>query len=293
MKALVLSGGGVLGAYEVGALKKLLKEDKNEYDILTGISVGAINTSFLAQFKKGTPADDYDKLEAMWLACNDSKIKQIWWGWRWLSKLWSYFQYVPAFWKSSVYDSSPLQNWIDQGIDIQLIQSSGKMLRVVAVSWNTGESNVATEQDINIKDWVKASSAFPCMLSPIIINNVEWMDGGVREQTPLGEAIRAGADEIDIIMTGNPDLSSYFDTTNQAVVPGRLGRVLSIFSDAIMRSDLRICGLKNDLAELKPEYKKIKIRLLQPSSPISGDLEFDPGHIRTLMQAGYEDACKL
>jgi hypothetical protein len=154
-------------------------------------------------------------------------------------------------------------------VDADLIQNSGKLLRVVAVCWDSWESGTGTEKDSQIKEWIKASCAFPCMFEPITINGVQW------------------------IMTGNPDLPKPWVSSGQAAFPARLFRVLDIFSDTVMRNDLKLCGLKNDLTELKPEYKKVKIRLLQPSTPLMGDLDFDPGLIKTLMQVGYEDACKL
>jgi len=47
--ALVLTGGGARGAYEVGALQYILERfGARAYDILTGTSVGALNACFLA-----------------------------------------------------------------------------------------------------------------------------------------------------------------------------------------------------------------------------------------------------
>ncbi len=292
MRALVLSGGGVLGAYEVGALRKWMHDDGVDYDVMTGISVGAINTGFMAQYAKGTPQATQQALETLWKACNDAKIKQAWCGFRLLSKLWSYFAFIPALWHDSVYDSTPLQAWIDQAIDPKKINASGRILRVVSVCWDTSESKVGAETDPQIAEWVKASCAYPCMLSAITINGVQWTDGGLRSQTPLWEAIAAGADEIDVIMTSNPNYPCPWTSKGQTTL-SRLARALGIFSDQIMRSDLAICGLKNDLADLKPQYKKVTLRILEPSAPLVGDLTFDPSIIATLMAQGYSDACKL
>src|SRR5215467_14421310 len=52
-RALVLQGGGALGAYEAGAFKALYefisKEDKDNplFDIVAGTSIGAINAAIL------------------------------------------------------------------------------------------------------------------------------------------------------------------------------------------------------------------------------------------------------
>ena len=48
MKAIVLSGGGSKGSYQIGAWKALRKLKIN-YDIVTGTSVGALNGALMVQ----------------------------------------------------------------------------------------------------------------------------------------------------------------------------------------------------------------------------------------------------
>ena len=58
MKALVLSGGGAKGAYQLGAWKAL-KKLKIEFDIITGTSIGAVNGLFIVENK-------YHTLKKLW-----------------------------------------------------------------------------------------------------------------------------------------------------------------------------------------------------------------------------------
>ena len=60
--ALVLQGGGALGAYEVGVAKRLYEQPGFSPTILSGVSIGAINAAVLAQ---GGP-DVIPNLEKMW-----------------------------------------------------------------------------------------------------------------------------------------------------------------------------------------------------------------------------------
>ena len=49
--ALVLSGGGAKGAYEVGALQRICEgEHANSWSMITGTSIGALNAGALAQW---------------------------------------------------------------------------------------------------------------------------------------------------------------------------------------------------------------------------------------------------
>ena len=71
---MVLEGGGALGAYEAGALYSLtqnLPAAEVMYDVVSGVSIGAINSAAIGVFPKGKPAEMSDWLIGMW---NDISI---------------------------------------------------------------------------------------------------------------------------------------------------------------------------------------------------------------------------
>ena len=281
MRVLCLSGGGVKGAYQVGVLKKWLVEDGIEYDAFCGSSVGSLNSSILAQFPTGKTLESWISLKTMWDGLSSNKVYSNW----------TFFGVLASLWKSSVYNSQALQNLITSNVDASKIKSSGKKLRTVAVSMSTGSTHVSDESDPDLVKRVMASSAFPVLFSPIELQGEQWSDGGLRNQTPLGEAIRMGADEVDIIMCSNPDLFTDFDTKSSAI-PGRVLRSLEILTTQLEIDDLKICGYLNDLSELRPEFKKIKIRVVQPTEVLTSDtFAFDQSIIQTLIAKGYRDAC--
>jgi len=277
-RALVLSGGGSHGAFEVGAIQHLMGVEHRRYDAFAGISVGAINSAFLAQYR----ADDTentasDNLTRLWNRVSNDAVRKNWWP----------FGPLSALWKPSVYDSRPLQNWIQSGLSEPAIKASGAQLRMVTVSWDTGESRVITEKDTDIAKWVIASSSFPAFLSPISIDGQLWTDGGLRSQTPLGEAIRADATDIDMVLCSNPFGRSSFTAEGKAALPALAMRAISLMSDEIARQDLRIAGMKNDLVGLKPEYRKVTIRVIEPSSDLPYDsLDFSPAGVQDMMAMG-------
>jgi len=282
MRALVLSGGGSKGAYQVGVLKKLLVDDGIRYDLVAGISVGSINASILAQFPLGQEAQAWEALKAAWDEVRTSKIR----------KGWCLVGALASLWESSVYNSEPLVNWIRSGLDQAKIISSGRKLKVLAVSWDSGESYVADELDPEIASWVAASSAFPVMLSPVPLRGQLWADGGIRSVTPLGEAIRAGATEIDCVLCADPDLEESFVSKDKAALPALMVRGIELMSNQIMRSDLKICGLKNDLAG---PYRQVNVRVFKPTidlSTIQDSLDFEPEPIQKMIALGYEDTGK-
>src|SRR5438874_5677676 len=111
-RALVLSGGGSKGAFEVGVLQRLMGDERTDYDLLCGTSVGAINASYLAQTPLGQPREAAAKLRALWDTVTTDKVRKSWFP----------FGRVSAFFKTSVYDSSPLQAWIRSGLDAAAVR---------------------------------------------------------------------------------------------------------------------------------------------------------------------------
>src|ERR1700730_11130655 len=62
--ALVLQGGGALGAYELGAARRLYKDDAFAPDVIAGVSIGAITAVLLA--RPATGLKPLEALEAFW-----------------------------------------------------------------------------------------------------------------------------------------------------------------------------------------------------------------------------------
>src|SRR5215831_6963142 len=62
--ALVLQGGGALGAYELGAARALYKNNHFGPDVIAGVSIGAITAVLLARPARGLKP--LEALEAFW-----------------------------------------------------------------------------------------------------------------------------------------------------------------------------------------------------------------------------------
>jgi NTE family protein len=69
-RALSLSGGGSKGAYEAGVLyelARLMTGSDREYDVISGISVGSLNSLALGLFEKGDEINQTEQLLEFWL----------------------------------------------------------------------------------------------------------------------------------------------------------------------------------------------------------------------------------
>lgn len=280
-KALVLSGGAVLGAYQVGVLTRCMIEEGQEYDILCGSSVGALNAAFLAQFTNGKGRSAAHELSGLWESIRGTgDIYKNW-----------LLPIIPGLlWRRALYTSEPLWMMIQKAISTEGIRNSGKVLRVPATCLDTDEFYYGKETDEEILKWVLASSAFPGIMCPVEIDSKLWVDGGVKKMTPLGEAIRAGADEIDVIMCSNPDAENKWDASHKNALTVAL-RSVQMLTNEMLKNDLRVASLKNDLTKITDEYKNVAIRVIMPKGLlVENSFSFDPQTIMDLIELGYEDS---
>src|SRR6201995_5193852 len=68
--ALVLQGGGALGAYQVGVYQAM-HEDGIEPDWVSGVSIGAVNSAIIAGNK---PEDRLERLTTFWTRITDRTV---------------------------------------------------------------------------------------------------------------------------------------------------------------------------------------------------------------------------
>lgn len=280
MRALVLSGGGSKGAYQVGALKYILEECKVAYDAFCGVSVGAINCAFLSMFKTGEELQSIHTLHNLWSQLDSPKIYKRWFPFgRWHS-----------IWKKSFYDSSPMGNLLRSYLDIDKIRASGKPVNVGTVSLSSGKYTIFDQTSDYFIDAVIASASFPGMLTPVKFLGQLWTDGGVKEISPIKKAYDLGADIIDVIITSpHTRVNRFIENPTTVDV---LKRSLDLSTDKIMANDIEKVELHNKLALAGVSDRKyVKINILRPEFNLIEDLlDFRPFKIQEMMEKGYLDA---
>lgn len=284
-KALVLSGGFMHGAFQVGVLQYLLTQLGMKYDMILGVSVGAVNGGYISQFPHGQEEEAWIGLNKLWenLRGNEDIYKKWYKGW-----LWNF----PALWKSSLYCSAPLRKLLSNHLDPEKVLASGKIFRAGAVGLNSGVYKDFTEKDgDNLLLGVEASAAYPAILEPVRIDGELWFDGGVHNVVPLGSAIDLGADLIDIVIT-----MPLIPTTLSKKNPKTLKvaeNAISLQSDEIIRGDLNQLELINRLVSVgKADNKRyVKYRLFKPDTYLSDDsFQVSPENIREQRRIGYKKA---
>jgi NTE family protein len=203
--ALVLQGGGALGAYQIGVFQALT-EAGVEPNWISGVSIGAINSALIAGNR---PENRLKNLEAFWNTVSGRKI----WSFtpqgdhfrdlrNQTSSLFTLLMGQPGFFQprqtnpwlqwpgadgaTSYYDSSALKSTLESLIDFDLLNDGGKRLSVGAVNVRTGNFIYFDSDKQRIRpEHIMASGALPPALPAVKIEGEYYWDGGIVSNTPL------------------------------------------------------------------------------------------------------------
>ena len=300
--ALVLSGGGARGAYQVGFLRALAEHRPGlQIPIVTGVSAGAINAAYLAS-QVAEFRDKAETLARLWAGLTTDQIFRVdtaslarnvlSWGARLF--LGQASRHIQA---RSLVDTSPLCAMLDHvlqpvhrqlpGIARNLVHGGLKAVAVTASSYSTGQSVTWVQGDppapahgqrkfMRCKlriDHILASAALPLLFPAVRINRRWFGDGGIRMTAPLAPAVHLGAEKILAISTRyarspyeqeRPQIDGY---PPPAQVVGALFN--AIFLDLFDNDAVRLQYV-NDLIRKIPESDRgglrvIKLLVLRPS----------------------------
>jgi NTE family protein len=207
--ALVLQGGGALGAYQ-GGVYQALHEAGLEPDWVAGVSIGGINAAIIA----GNPPERrLERLRAFWDLITSRPIDfgpvdgdharktRISWSASLTMALGQpgfFSTYVPGPWFSprggkqstSFYDNKPLRETLLGLVDFDLINSGKTRFAVGAVNVANGNFSYFDNADAEIiPEHVMASGALPPALPMMQIGTDWYWDGGLVSNTPLQHLI--------------------------------------------------------------------------------------------------------
>lgn len=319
--ALVLSGGGARGAYQVGVLKAIsewLPDDAPcPFEVLVGTSAGALNAAAV-----GAHADSLraavQTLEDVW---SNFRVEQVVRagpltmlrsGLHWMVSLLSggWLAKPPR----SLFDTTPLGELLARAVPVGRIPSqiaAGRLhaLAVATTSYTTGKAVAFFDGDEGIQGWTRvrregrrrpidfdvlmASAAIPFIFPAGCIDGDHYGDGAMRQLAPLSPAVHLGANRVLVIGTrGNAAATPPTEALTQAPPsPGHLlGFVLdSLFTDGLSIDLERLNQINRLLAAPgSTDHRPIRATVIQPSvDPTVIAMKHEramPRSIRTLLR---------
>ncbi|HKG95396.1 MAG TPA: patatin-like phospholipase family protein [Gemmatimonadaceae bacterium] len=301
--ALVLTGGGARGAYQVGVLSYLAERFPGlRIPIITGVSAGAVNASQLAQHR-GTFPEAVQDLVRLWATLTPGHVfrvdarsmysKVARWGLRLMLG-----GRGRTFWPRGLVDTEPLraflraamrpENGVLTGIEHNLARGTLRAVALSTTSYTTGQ-NVIWVQGREIVTWerpnrrsvharlgvehVMASSALPLFFPAVRLGDAWYGDGGIRMSAPLSPALHLGAHKLLALST------RYARSEDEAARPSVVGypppaQVLgvlhnAIFLDVIDQDVIRLQRLNRVLRKLPPDEREgmrvVEMLVIRPS----------------------------
>jgi len=184
--AIVLGGGGVLGATQVGMLRALL-ESGFRPGLVVGTSVGAINGAAIAA---DPTAEGVAALTKLWGSLADAGMFTD----TMLARVSTLARY-----RTHLYSPAPLRELLtsylpatfdDLVVPFQCVAAS---IEKACAHWFSAGP---------LTDAVMASCAVPGLLPPVQIGAEHFLDGGLVHSIPIGRALALGATEIYVLHVG-------------------------------------------------------------------------------------------
>jgi NTE family protein len=188
--AFVLSGGGSLGAVQVGMLQALAARGI-EPDLVIGTSVGAVNAAWVAGH--GTSRSSLADLETLWRSLRRPDVFPA----SVLRALGAMAGLVP-----SLVSARGLETLLTRNVGIRDLAESAVPVHVTATDLLTGEGVLLSTGDV--VPAVLASAAIPGVYPPVRRDGRYLVDGGVADHTALARALDLGAEEIYVLPAGHP-----------------------------------------------------------------------------------------
>jgi NTE family protein len=206
MKALVISGGGSKGAYAGGVAEYLIATQKTKYDLLIGTSTGSLLLPHLALGK-------IDKLREIYTNFNPADIFNInpffikkkgnreyvtikhW------NVLWQLLRNKRTFGESKNLRKNITRNFTLE--EFLTIKNSNTEIVVTVSNLTKNEIEYKTIKECSYDDfcdWMWISSNYIPFMSLVTKNGNEYADGGFGAVSPIRQAIKMGAKEVDAII---------------------------------------------------------------------------------------------
>jgi predicted patatin/cPLA2 family phospholipase len=211
LNQLSFSGGGALGAVEIGIAKRILeKDDTKHYNLYTGISAGALNAGFLSYFF--SIKDGIDTAEKIYSTLKNHDVYKV----------------LPTT-KISLLNTEPLFNTLSQIINNMHNEPVVHTL-IGATNLYSGNLDVYSfenNDNANKVHLLMSSSAIPALFPPISYNGNLYADGGVLSNELL-QVEHSGRNEYINITYITPSEGYIYDDTPIDSLKEMIKRTISI-----------------------------------------------------------------
>ncbi len=198
-RAIVLSGGGTKGAYELGVWRAL-KELSIDYQIVTGTSIGSVNGALMAM-------ENFELADKVWheMVMGDLMAEPP-------AKKNHFMQFLETFFLlpgqrtnkliEGAVDNTPFLSFVEKNIDADILMDSDVDYGLVTVRARDRKPFLLTKKQMKkdqIKDFIIASSSVYPVFPMHRIDKDFYIDGMYHDNLPIELAVSMGATELIVV----------------------------------------------------------------------------------------------
>jgi NTE family protein len=256
-EAVVLSGGGSLGAAQVGALRALFEAGIRP-DLFVGCSVGALNAAFLAV---DPTLERLDELERLWRRLDRADIFG-----RGMSATQTLLRAVRR--DDHLYEPDSLRNLVRTWVPLKDLGDTAVPCHVVTTDLVSGLPCWWSDGDpVTV---LTASACLPALFPPVPLGGSLHVDGGVTAPVPIERAVDLGAVRVWVIDVSGGSL-------------GRRDERMTALDVLLQSFAISRAHLDRPITSMRPDQQVIRLR-----RPDLGRMEMrDFSQTPRLMAAGY------
>ncbi len=254
--ALVLAGGGSLGAVQVGMLQALVEEQVS-FDLVVGASVGAINGAYFAARPN---AQGVAELADFWRGLRKDDVFPF-----------SVLDTLTAILRrrGHLLRASALQRLVRRSLPVELIEDTELPLHIVTTNLLSGAEELLSSG--NAEQALLASAAIPLVFPTVRIGEKFLIDGGVASNTPIASAVALGATRVVVVPTG----------FGCACPKPPLGLV------ALALHTLNLMSMRQLVRDIELYSPRASIHVVAPLCPLDASV-FDFSQTDQLLQRAYQ-----
>ncbi len=285
--ALVLSGGGAKGAFQIGAEKYAREVKGYRWSVISGVSIGAANGAFLAMGK-------HDRILEIWNTITPDiifgKDRTAWHVGRRLLRG-----------SPSLFGNAGIRAFVDE-IDPAAMRVE---LIVGAVSLVTGAFHAFRPSDPGFKEALLASGSLPLVFPPVDVSPdmPSMVDGGTRNVSPLGLVLGNDPDEIVVINCSSAASLPIKEAPKTAIKISQRASEIAMFE--IFSNDVGNFLRTNRLVEQAEaagvalvnangrRLRRYPITVIEPDERLGETTDFTRAHAKRAFEAGWEKARKI
>jgi NTE family protein len=295
--ALVLQGGGALGAYQVGVYEAL-HEAGVEPDWVIGTSIGAINGAIIA----GNPPEmRMQRLEEFWRLVRSDHAAKMWGMWPAVASavvhanivtkgIDGFFAPNPdAAWgmhaplgieRAAFYKTAPLQETLATLVDFGYVNSGKTRLTLGAVNVRTSAMQYFDSREAPLDArHVMASGALPPAFPAVRIDGDPYWDGGIYSNTP-----------VEVVLDDNPRKNTLIFAANIWHATGQEPK--TILDVLARQKDIQYASRANSHVRRQQQIHRLRHVIRELKQHIDADRHDHP-EVKRMLDHGCETVMHL